>query len=122
MDTLEKAPEKGRFDWLHVTLILLLASIVTLLASFWLFKVYLFPDQFKPVTLNTQEERVLGQKIHRLAGRSLSAGQQRSVDGKSISSAEKNAVDEELRPEPYTEEGASREVTFSEKELNALVA
>jgi len=110
MDTLEKVPEKRRFDWLHVTLILLLAIIVTLLASFWLFKVYLFPDQFTPVTLNTHEERVLSKKIHRLAGGSLSADQQRSVDGKSISLTEKNAVDEELRPEPYTEE------------LNALVA
>ena len=34
----------------------------------------------------------------------------------------KNTSTDSLEPEPYTEKGAKREISFSEKELNALLA
>lgn len=105
------AADGRRFDRLHVVLIVLLTILVTAIASIWVFTTYLFPTQFVPVTLNTQEQRVLDAKLQRMQP----LGPQRG------SSATRNAAPA-LQPEAYSEAGASRDITFSEKELNALLA
>lgn len=105
------SPEaKGRFDWLHVSLIVLLTIIVVVIATVWLVKVYLFPSEFKPVSLNQKEEQVLERKLGIFGASDLAPRQARQ------------GQQDRLEPEAYSEAGAKREVTFTEKELNALVA
>lgn len=101
----EQAPQKKRFDTLHVVLFTLLAVIITALIAVWVFRAYLFPNAFKPVALSQQEEQVLAHKLEQLG-----------LPGNATGAVEP------LQPEAYSEAGASREVSFSEREVNALLA
>ena len=98
--------------------IVLIAILVTAALTFWIVKTFIFPSEFKPVELSAREEQVLEQKLDRLEGLqpgSLSAKQQQYRD-------EMPADGESLSPEAYSEEGAERSITFTERELNSLVA
>ena len=107
------APAPGRrFDWLHMVLLALVAVLLTAGAAYWVFKVYLFPSEFTPVTLSAKEERTLEAKLERLE--SLESGRPRARAPELPAGP--------LEPEAYSEEGASREVALTEKELNALLA
>lgn len=114
MDTGSSASiESGkRFSWLQLLAIVLAAMLVTIGITLWLVKVYLFPAEFTPVTLSGQEQQTLSKKLERLDPASANPG----------SAAKSTAADDDMTPEPYSEEGASREVRFSERELNALLA
>lgn len=111
-DTTPREKEPGRFDWLHVSLLVLLTILVTVIATVWVVRVYLFPSEFKPVTLSQKEEQVLERKLDWLEGFSSSRPATRSPSSSLPP----------LKPEAYSEEGAKREVNFSEKEINALLA
>lgn len=102
-----------RFDTLHMVLLALVAILLTLGIAYWVFTVYLFPSEFRPVTLSAREEQALDAKLERLE--SLETGRPRARKPSPLPSGP-------LEPEAYSEEGASREVAFSEKELNALLA
>ncbi len=106
--------KKGRFDWLHVSLLVLLTILVTVIVTVWVVRVYLFPSEFKPVTLSQQEEQVLERKLDWLGGLSSNRKNTAGTQPKSGLPA--------LKPEAYSEKGARREVNFSEKEVNALLA
>lgn len=97
--------KRRRFDALHVFLMVVLAIIVTALIALWVFRTYLFPKEFKPVALTQQEEQVLDHKLSRLGLQTDDV-----------------AAGKPLKPEAYSEAGAKREVIFSEREVNALVA
>jgi len=84
-----------------VLLIVVVATVVATLLVVWVVKSYIFPSEFKPVSLSVKEERVLDDKLGRLGVGSGSRA---------------------LKPERYSESGASRDVRFSEKELNSLIA
>lgn len=96
-------PVKKRFDTLHVVLFIILAIVVTSLITVWMVRTYIFPSEFKPVALSHKEEIVLDRKLERLG-------------------LSDNSASGKLEPERYSEEGAKREVTFSERELNAMLA
>lgn len=100
--------KKTGFPW-KATGLVLLAVVLSVGITLWIVWVYLFPSEFRPVTLNQKEAQVLEAKLDRLEG---TAG--RAAQGASRA--------EPLVPEPYSEEGASREIQFTEKELNALLA
>ncbi|MGR0480519.1 MAG: arginine N-succinyltransferase [Candidatus Electronema sp. V4] len=72
-------------------------------------KIWLFPQPLKPVVLDQQEERRLEEKLERLEA--VGSPPPRDV-----------AKDGRLQPEAYSEEGASREISFSEREINSLLA
>ncbi len=76
------------------------------IASVLAIKHYLFPDHFTPVSLSERETRRLNEKLERLHLPTLSNGNDSSV----------------LTPEPYSEKNANREVSFSEREVNAFIA
>ena len=101
----------------RVLLIVLVTVLVTLGGSYWILKTYVFAREFKPVELSAKEERVLDSKL-RVLGYQPERG---SVDNTAPSADEfdKHGV---LKPERYSEAGAKREVTFNERELNALLA
>jgi hypothetical protein len=98
----------SRFGWLKLFVIVVAATCVATLISVWAVSTYLFPTQFKPVTLNAKEEKVLEQKINRLDAVQYKAG--------------RNGSARNIKPERYSEEEASREIVLAEKELNALLA
>ncbi len=120
MNTNTTAPESApaasgkRFDWLHVTLLVLLTIIVTAGVSAWLARTYLFPTEFKPVRLDNSEEQILDAKLTRLEG--LAASEK--VTPPPVESLPAGR----LEPERYSEAGAKRSVDLTERELNALVA
>ncbi len=99
--------------WLKITGLLLLTIIVSVLITVWAMKNYLFVSEFTPVTLNSQEEKVLQSKIKKLDV--IEVRQKNSVENNEV----KNEI---LKPEAYSEEGAKRDINFTEKELNALLA
>ncbi|MGH1441390.1 MAG: hypothetical protein ACRBBR_14845 [Cellvibrionaceae bacterium] len=79
----------------------------------WLLKQYFFPSEFTPVSLSSKEARTLNEKLTQLNLPTLEASDNDtnpSVNGQT------------LEPEPYSEINASREITFSEREVNAMVA
>lgn len=81
-----------RFSGLQVFWLITIAVFVTAGLTVLIFKTYFFPSEFKPVTLNSEEEKVLATKL------------------------------ETLQPEPYTEKGVKREIGLTERELNGLLA
>ena len=105
-----------RFNIWQLSTFVLLAVLLTLFAV-WLLNWVLFPSEFKPVTLNEKEQQVLDQKLEQFE-RLQSQADRRASRSRPFSTR----GDTVLTPEPYSEEGASREIRLSEKELNALVA
>lgn len=108
-----EAENKRRFTGLQVFAIVAGVFLVTVIATVWIVKTWLFPSEFKPVALNQKEEQVLDRKIEALEG----------ISGTALSAAD-TEYDERgvLKPETYSEDASRREIRFSEKELNALLA
>ena len=90
------------------------AVLLALLLAALLFKLWLFPSALKPVQLRESEKIELNQKLRALGL------QENAFDV----AADKDEIgaDGVLKPRKYSEEGASRELRFSERELNALLA
>ncbi len=105
---------------LKTVLMIVAIAAVTSVLTVWLTTRTLFPAEFKPVTLDAGEKKILDAKIERLdqsrPGRPSSRG---PAAGRS---RESRKPAETLEPEPYSEAGDRREVTFTERELNALLA
>jgi hypothetical protein len=111
------SPSSGkRFNLWQLSTFILLAILLTLFGV-WLLNTVLFPAEFKPVTLNDKEQQVLDHKLEQFE-RLQTQADRRASRSRPFSSSSDTA----LTPEPYSEEGASREIHLSEKELNALVA
>lgn len=104
-------PPKKANGWktFGITVIVLVAIAL----CFWLAKAYFFPNEFKPVSLSTKETSELNRKLDQLNMPRLN---------NSESSYGASSTGSNLEPEPYSETGASREVAFSEREINAMIA
>ena len=89
-------------------LIGLVIVVLVVAAGYWIFTRYLFPTSFTPVELSQQEQQQLDKKLNQL--------------GIATKPAATNKKRESLTPEPYRERDADREIFFTEKELNALLA
>ncbi len=101
----DKSPvnQQGRrFTGTQVLGIVVATLVVAVIATFLVIRYFVFPSDFKPVQLNAKEQQVLDAKLDRLE----------SLSGATAP----------LEPEAYSEEGASREIRLSEKELNAMLA
>jgi hypothetical protein len=77
-------------------------------------KSWLFPSPFEPVVLSKSEEQQLERKLDRLE---RVGGGQRTAPERTI----ERPTAEDLRPEPYSEEGASREIRLNEREINGMI-
>ena len=108
-------PSSSRSIWKTVLLVIGVAMATSIL-TVWLTTRYLFPREFAPVTLDASEKSVLDTKIAQFNS-SRSSGP--SATGPAASGSKPADA---LDPEPYSETDISREVTFSERELNALLA
>ena len=120
METAQDIPEpvKPRRSGWQIFLIVLVTVLVTVALSYWVITTFIFPSEFRPVQLSQKEEQVLQEKLER-----LDQLQVRHTRG--YAKAQKDAAaaaGERLEPEAYSEAGADRSITLSERELNSLVA
>lgn len=92
--------------WPQVVLIVIVTIAVTAGLTYWALSQYLFLKEFTPVQLKPKEEQALNSKLREL--------------GIDVQDAKSEA--RPLEPERYSEVGAKREVAFSERELNAMLA
>lgn len=90
--------------------IVLVTILLTIGITVWIVRTYVFPGEFRPVELNAREQQALDDKLDRLE----SFGARRGLAGSD------DATD--MTPAPYSEENATREIFFTEKELNGLIA
>ncbi len=101
-----EAKRSGRF-----TLgIVVLATVAITLGGVWVVRTYLFPRAFDPVELSAREQVVLDGKLDQLGVAGVSTPPQATNEPTP------------LEPERYEENDLQREVSFSEKELNGLLA
>ena len=101
---------------LQITGIVVGAMAITVVATLLIIKSWLFPSPFNPVVLSPSEAQQLERKLaqfDQMGGRPYRAapGRQREVP-----------TPEDLKPEPYSEKGASREIRLSEREINGMIA
>ncbi len=96
---------------LQIIGIVILAMLFTMVATLWIAKLWLFPQPFEPVVLGPAEAQRLEHKLARL---------ERSEFRLPVSADASPGAP--LKPEPYHEDDASREILLSEREMNAMIA
>jgi hypothetical protein len=111
-----------RFGCLQVFGFIVAAVIITAGITVLIFKTYFFPSAFKPVTLNPHEEQVLTAKLEKLDTIGTDLNSQKKDISKKPSKADRSDSGGTLEPEPYSEKNSKREIVFTERELNALLA
>ena len=115
--TLDNAPvtplQQRSFGWGKMLLLLLVVIVLTVVVTVWVMTRYLFPKQFDPVQLSAREEQTLNAKLARIDPLKRAASDTGTAADQSGT---------ELTPEPYSEADAKREITFTERELNGLLA
>jgi len=116
-----KITEK-RFGCLQVLGLMVLATIITAGVTILIFKTYFFPSEFKPVTLSPHEEQVLTAKLEKLDSTGTDVHLPRKATPKKPSKADRLDSSATLEPVPYSEKNIKREINFTERELNALLA
>ncbi len=115
---IENSTSRG-FKGKHIVWIVLGTILLTAAITYWTVRTYVYAKDFEPVVLSQAEQQKLDRKLVALgyepAAESLSARNK---------SANKNdfASGGRLKPEKYSEEGGERDLSFSEKELNSLLA
>lgn len=101
---------------IHILWIVLATVLVTAAVTFWIVRTYVYAKDFTPVQLSVEEQRTLSAKLKQL-------GYDPGPETHPKADQASQETDEQwLRPERYREESARREVSFSERELNAMVA
>jgi hypothetical protein len=110
----EPAAKKLRFSFLQVMGIVALVMIVTALLTAWWVKHYIYASKFTPTVLTAKERKVLDSKLVKL--------QESAKKDLIVPKKKRQKMGAPLEPEAYSEEGAKREISFTEKELNALIA
>jgi hypothetical protein len=81
-------------------------ALITL-AGVWVVLTYIYPRAFNPVELSAREQQVLDGKLDELGVGGIAQGSPGAAP---------------LEPEPYREDASRREISFTEKELNGLLA
>lgn len=107
---------KSGFRGIHILWIVLATILVTAAVTFWVVRTYIYAKDFEPVELSIKEQRELNTKLK------LLGYEPEPVTYKENDQAIQETDEQWLRPERYQETGAKREVSFSERELNAIVA
>ncbi len=103
-----------RFSGAQVMLFVGLTILATALVTAWWVNQYLYAATFEPTQLTEMEQRSLDQKMAQLGqGHDLSLP---------FSTPHVSSSGSSLEPEPYTEEGVSRQINLTEREVNSLIA
>ena len=111
----ESAVSRKGFTGTQVALFVIVTVLLTAALSFWVFRTYIQPADFKPVELSSKEQRALDGKL-----------QQLGVNPRDLlpDAKREDKFDEQgaLVPEKYLESAENREIRMSERELNAMLA
>jgi hypothetical protein len=113
---------KKRFGCLQVVGLIVIAVIITAGATVFIFKTYFFPSEFKPVTLNPAEEKVLAEKLEKLDSIGVDVTSHKKDDSRILSKSGRFDPNAPIEPEAYSEKGIKREIGLTERELNGLLA
>ena len=113
---------KKRFGCLQVFGLIVIAIIITAGVTILVFKTYFFPSEFKPVTLNAAEEKVLAAKFENLDSMGAGITSHKNDANDKSSKSDSSGPNVPLEPEPYSEKGFTGEIEFTERELNGLLA
>lgn len=123
---------EGGMGWGRIVLLILLVVVLTVGITVWVMTHYVFPREFKPVQLSAREEVALNQKLDRLDpaghGPRVRPASEKAMNAENApkpadtTKADTTGGPARLEPERYSEVGAKREVSFSTRELNALLA
>ena len=111
-----------RFGCLQVFGLIVVAVVITAGATVLIFKTYFFPSAFKPVILNPREAQALAAKLEKLdtIGADVKL-RKKDIPGEPPIAGRSDSGGA-LTPEPYNEKNTKREIIFTERELNALLA
>jgi len=109
------AEKQKSFSWFKLFFVVCGAMIVSGAILLGVAFFFLFPREFKPVHLNPGEEKILQRKLNNFEGG------HRIQDSPKKGTSNLAATDD-LKPAPYSEVGARREIVFSEREVNSLLA
>ena len=104
-------PRKG-FSGMQVLGMVFISMCIAIAATAFVIKLYLFPAPFNPVELSPKETRQLAAKLERFEG----------FNNQAAPKDREYTKEGTLIPEQYSEAGASRDINFTERELNAMVA
>ena len=107
------------FTGLQVAALVGLAVIVSAGLTYWILRTHLWPVDFEPVELTRVEQNELDAKLRALGIEPPPAPRASRSEG-GPKQEESDAA--WLRPEPYAEDPSHREISLSERELNALLA
>ncbi len=117
-DTIPNRPpledKKVRFGWSRILKIIAVVVFVIVVLTAWWVKHNIYASEYIPTELRPREQRILEAKLARL--------EQSARRDQFLSQKQNEIPQAPLEPEPYSEEGAEREISLSEKELNALIA
>ena len=113
---------KKRFGCLQVVGLIVIAVIITSVATIFIFKTYFFPSEFSPVTLNPAEEKFLAEKLEKLDSIEVGVSPHKKDNSHILSKSNRFDPNAPIEPEPYSEKGIKREIGFTERELNGLLA
>lgn len=118
--------KERKFGCLQVFGIMLVTVLITVGITLWVAKTYIFPSQFEPVVLTSQENQLLSEKLSILDFSQSTTTKPTPARTTTAHKLGTPADDENqkgpLQPESYSEKGASREISFTERELNAMLA
>jgi len=112
---MEIPQEKSGLSTAKVIGIVVAAMLLTMVVTLLIVKSWLFPGPFEPVVLSPAEEQRLEHKLERFE--QVAGGPRRPLPARQGETPSR----EDLRPEPYSEEGASREIRLSEREVNGMI-
>ena len=96
---------------------LVIMGLVVLAMTFvtvWWANQYLYARMLEPTRLNKEEQQILDAKMIRVL--------HVADDGTTSPHSYTTIIHTPLEPEPYSEKEASREIQFTEREVNALIA
>jgi len=118
-----------KFRWYHFFGGLFLTFLLAFAVIFFWFRSYFYASPLTPVELSAKEEQTLEKKLEQLSGASSESSTDSAVPAvakvpaPAVASGEPEVYDEnELEPEPYSEDDSKRTLFFTEKELNSMIA
>lgn len=113
--------KKMGFSAMQVFAMIVGSMVLAIIATVFAIKFILFPGPFQPVTLSEKEEIQLEQKLAFFEDFSSNSTNKADIKTKDVTSST-TSKSNDLQPERYSEEGASRIINFTERELNSMVA
>lgn len=125
----EMSNKKG-FSGKQVFFIVLITLLVAVVLTYFVLQHYVFAKEFKPVHLSQTETVVLNEKLQALGFQpdsTVTEGKPEKKDlwgsqAETSKNGENQGNEKILTPEAYSEDASKREINFSEKELNAMLA